>query len=478
MKSFRNQKILVVGLGITGVATARLLASLGARVTISDTASADQLAPAIATLSDLDIEWSLGGHQTDCFTAAEGIVISPGVPWDLAPLGQARQAGIPVIGEMELAAGLISIPLVAVTGTNGKTTTTTLIGEMLAASGLKVFVGGNIGTPLCNYLLDQRDDDVAVIEVSSFQLDTIDTFNPTVAVILNISADHLDRYDDMTAYAASKAKIFHNQGPRQVAILNAADPWIRPMSAQINGRQLFFNAATDDTAGIQLIDGRIVWRGLTAANLPMLDRQVLDQVVRSLEGYDFADWSLPGPHNRENACAAILAALAAGATADGIQRALVTFKGLPHRLQFVARIQGISFYNDSKATNPDAVLRAVQSFAQPLVLIMGGQNKALPMESLQAVVDHSTVRQLVVMGETGPALMNRFADQIAVSQALTMQEAVYQAHRLAAPGETVLLAPAYASFDCYPNYAARGEAFHRAVKQLQEEIDSGVRQQA
>ena len=167
MKSFRNQKIVVVGLGVTGVATARLLASRGARVTISDAASADQLAPAIATLSDLDIEWSLGGHQEKCLMAAEGIVISPGVPWNLAPLCRARAAGIPVIGEMELAAALVTIPLVAVTGTNGKTTTTALIGEMLTASGLNVFVGGNIGTPLCNYLLEDRDDDVAVIEVSS-----------------------------------------------------------------------------------------------------------------------------------------------------------------------------------------------------------------------------------------------------------------------------------------------------------------------
>ncbi len=318
-----NKKILVVGLARTGIAAARFLRRRGATVRATDMAAEAALGPGVAELRALDIDLALGGHRAEDFTAADLIVLSPGVPHTLAPLQAARGRGVPVIGEVELAARFIREPIVAVSGTNGKTTVTELLGRMLEASGRRVFVGGNIGRPLIGYVDGGQTADVVVAEISSFQLDTIATFRPAVGVLLNITDDHLDRYTDFAAYARSKMRLFENQTAQDTAVLNGADPVIRAQAAAIRSRRLFYNTA-EDSENCAAVSG-------TALALRLPGREA----VR----LDLAPFRLRGPHNVENACAAALAALAAGASPSGIQQALSAFAPLPHRIESVGVVK-------------------------------------------------------------------------------------------------------------------------------------------
>jgi UDP-N-acetylmuramoylalanine--D-glutamate ligase len=367
----------------------------------------------------------------------------------------ARAHGIAVWGEVELATRFIRQPIVAVTGTNGKTTVTTLIGQMLAASGRRVFVGGNIGTPLTD-LLDQTDlPELVVAEISSFQLDTAPSFRPRVAVLLNITPDHLDRYDGMAEYARSKGRIFALQGPDEMAIYNQADPWVGRVVADLASRRLPFAhaAAKGDevAAGALIHDDRIDCRMATG----------------DAEVHRFSSLRLPGLHNRENAAAACLAALAAGGTTTGIAQALADFRGLPHRLEYVATKAGVDYYDDSKATNVDAVARALENFTAPLVLIMGGRDKKGDFETLRPLVRRH-VRQLIVLGEAGPVIAATLGGEPrdGFRTAGDMSAAVRLAAASARRGESVLLSPACASFDMFTSYAHRGEVFCQAVRRL------------
>jgi UDP-N-acetylmuramoylalanine--D-glutamate ligase len=443
-----ERNILVVGLARSGIAAARFLARRGAKVRATDAAPAERIGPAADELRALGVELELGGHRLESFTRPELIVISPGVPHRMPLLETARAHGVPVIGELELAARFIPEPIVGVTGTNGKTTVTEMIGAMLAASGRKVFVGGNIGTPLIGYADGAARADVVVAEVSSFQLDTIETFRPRVGVLLNITADHLDRYPDFDAYAASKMRLFVNQRPEDAAVLNGSDPVVRARAGAIAGRVLTYNAPQGD--GAAAMDGttlRLRLPGRAEARL------------------DLGRFGLRGPHNLENAAAAALAALAAGATPDGVQAALDGFAAAPHRLETVATIGGVEYVNDSKATNVDAVRRGLESFERPVVLIMGGVDKGGDFRRLQDAV-RVRGKALVLVGGARQAIRAGLGGMVAVHEAADMQAAVRRAADLAAPGDVVLLAPGCASFDLYANYQERGEDFRRAVLRL------------
>jgi UDP-N-acetylmuramoylalanine--D-glutamate ligase len=450
-----DKHFVVVGLARSGLAAARFLKERGARVTVTDQADEKGLGPVVQQARELDIVMELGGHNETTFASADAVVISPGVPHTLAFLSAARERGIPVIGEVELAAQFIKVPFVAVTGTNGKTTTTELLGSMLAASGLKVFVGGNIGNPLIEIADSQAPLDVIVAEISSFQLDTTRTFRPHVAVLLNISPDHLDRYADIAAYAASKGRVFANQGPDDFAVCHGDDPQVQQLCASVKARQLNFYARPPES-------------GHTGPGAIITPQQIAISIPGVLDGsIDLSRTRLLGPHNRENIAAAGLAALAAGGSLAGVQKALDGFKPLAHRLEPVGSVGGIQFVNDSKATNVDAVIRALECFSHPVVLIMGGRNKGYDFAALDRHV-RKHVKKLIVMGEARQEIEAALglAPQQGIEVAPDMAGAVQKAFAAARAGDTVLLSPACASFDMFGSYAERGEKFRQLVGAL------------
>lgn len=453
-----GKRILVVGLGKTGLATARFLTRRGASVTVTDSAREAELGTAVAEIREMGIQMELGGHDTGTFSEAEMVILSPGVPHTLPPVAEARNRGVPVLGEIELSAGFIREPIVAVTGTNGKTTVTALLGRMLERSGLKTFVGGNIGDPLIGYVDRGERADRVVAEVSSFQLDTIIDFRPQVAVLLNIAEDHLDRYPDFTAYAGAKGRIFMNQQSADTAVLNGDDPAVMALAGTIRSRKLVYGGERDpvapDREGAGITDAEIVMALRECGRVTVQRRQI----------------ALSGRHNAENAAAAALAALAAGGSFEGVRAALAEFKGLPHRTEPVGTVGGVRFVNDSKATNIDAVRRALETFPDPVLLILGGRNKGADFRLLREPV-RRRVKAVFAMGESRDEIRNALADIAPLETVGNMDEAVNRAFRSARPGDVILLAPACASFDQYENYARRGNDFRRVVNTLAERSD-------
>ena len=450
-RNIEDCRVTVVGLGKSGLAVSRFCRQQGARVTVTDMAPRNQFEAEARELEALGVKLEFGTHQPATFAQADLVVLSPGVPHTIAPVATARRRGIPVIGEVELASRYIQEPIVAVTGTNGKTTTTELLGQMLWKSGLDVFVGGNIGTPLIDYVAQGQRRDWLVIEVSSFQLDTIVHFRPRIGVLLNISADHLDRYASFEAYAESKMQLFANQTARDIAVLNAADGFGRAAAERVPGKVFMFNAGPNDGDS---------GRARIAA-----DHITFQLADRGRLTIDLSGWGLTGNHNRENAAAAGLAALAAGATPEGLQTAINAFKGLDHRLALVHTLRGVRYYDDSKATNVDAVCRALEGLTKPVVLIMGGRDKGGSYQDLVRPV-RKAVRALIVMGEAAQTITNTLGHLVPTVQAGDMAEAVRLAAAQARSGDAVLLSPACASFDMYDSYHQRGEDFCRHVQQL------------
>ncbi len=335
-------------------------------------------------LREMGVALELGPHRISSFQDADFIVVSPGVCHTIEPIEHAKSRGIPLMGEVELASRFIKEPIVAVTGTNGKTTTTELVGQMLKNSGISVFVGGNIGNPLIEYVGSGQKKQIVVAEISSFQLDTIDSFRPKVSVLLNITADHLDRYPDFEAYADSKIRVFNNQQTDDVAVLNGSDPLIRAKTKGIKSQRLFFPSREANEQGAVLNGKRIILNLNKLKRIQSKIRISAKSAFRQSQEYlDIAKIHLQGRHNFENACAASLAALAAGATLEGIQKTLDHFKGLAHRLEHVATVNGVHYYNDSKATNVDGVLRALDCFSKPVLLLMGGRDKGSNFHGLQ-----------------------------------------------------------------------------------------------
>jgi UDP-N-acetylmuramoylalanine--D-glutamate ligase len=459
-----NRKVLIVGLGRTGLAVARFLHQQGARIVATDTADEATLGDTVKTLRDMAIEVELGAHRSSVFEKSDLIVISPGVSHTIAPVAQARSRGVQVVGEVELAARFIQAPIVAVTGTNGKTTTTALLGQMLHNSGIAAFVGGNIGNPLIDYVSSGQKEPLVVAEVSSFQLDTIDRFRPNISILLNITADHLDRYPNFEAYADSKIRIFKNQQAGDVAVLNGSDPLIRAKTADIMSQRLFFPAIGTNEQGA-VLNGKRITLNLDQLKPIQTEFRIPHSPFRIQTDLDITKSALKGRHNYENACAASLAALAAGGTLDGIQQTLAQFKGLPHRLEHVATIKNVHFYNDSKATNVDGVLRALDCFAKPVLLLMGGRDKGSNFTVLKDAIGQH-VKELIVMGEAAAPIKSALGPIVPVKVADSMPGAVATAFQDAGPDEIVLLSPGCASFDWYGSYAERGDDFRRAVEEL------------
>lgn len=446
----KGKHTVVFGLGKTGEAVVRFLLAREARVTVTDGSPAHLLGDAAERMGRLPVVMKLGGHDDSACETADLIVLSPGVPHTLPCLERARKAGIPVIGEIELAGRYIDAPIVAITGTNGKSTVTRLGGRMLKQSGKSVFVGGNLGRPLIDHLNDHAPADVVVAEVSSFQLDTIVHFRPKVGVLLNITPDHLDRYADFDAYAASKASVFKNQAAGDTAILNAADPVVSRVTQNIKSRRCPFNEKHLKQCSAVVSDD-----GIRIA-MPEAGEMEIDKGLVNL----------PGRHNLENTAAAALAALAAGASEKGILSALKTFDADPHRLEYVAAINGVSYYDDSKGTNVAAAARAVQALGAPVILIAGGRDKYGGYEALREPVARY-VKALIVMGEAAETIDQAMTGLVETRRAGSMAEAVKIAAGVSQPGDKVLLSPACASFDMYRSYAERGRDFQKAVRSLE-----------
>lgn len=476
-----QKTVIVVGLGKTGLSVARFLKHQGATVVATDTAAEHELGTGINDLRKMGIRLELGRHKPESFKRADLVVLSPGVSHTIEPVMQAQKQGIPIIGEIELASRFIREPIVAVTGTNGKTTTTELVGNMLKCSGISVFVGGNIGNPLIGYVDRNANVNVVVAEISSFQLDTIETFRPKVGVLLNISEDHLDRYPNFEAYVASKMRLFENQQAEDVAVLNGSDPIICSLTKDLCSRKLMYPNPAADEGGAALNNHGIVLNSYDFIDLePKISdlkskRQRLSSKVGPIsvgktERHDpiclkLSNTKLRGRHNLENACAASLAAMAAGGRPEGIQAALDNFRVLPHRLEYVDTILGVEYVNDSKATNVSAVARALECFSQPVVLIMGGLDKGSNFSALSQIIGKHT-KKLIVIGDAATTIRTALGDAVSISSAASMSDAVQKAFQAANPGDVVLLSPGCASFDRYENYAQRGEDFKESVQKL------------
>ena len=456
-----HKNILIVGLGISGIAAARFAKKKGASVTVTDMSGEKKLESYAPMAHKLGVNMELGKHNIETFERSDLIVVSPGVPHTILPIKRAIAKGIPVLGELELAARYIREPVIAVSGTNGKTTTATLLGSMLESSGFKVFVGGNIGNPLIDYADKRGTADIVVAEVSSFQLDTIDTFRPHVGVLLNITADHLDRYPDFKSYARSKGRLFENQRQSDIAVLNGSDPIISSVTKDLNARKLLFRHQENSQAKDR--ENALISRGNPSTPANITIRMKGHQQI----SFDLSGTNFPGRHNLENAAAASLAAIAVGGTPEGVQSALKNFKGLPHRIEYIETINHVRFFDDSKATNVDAVIRALETFGEPIILIMGGRDKGGDFRKLlEPVRQH--IKKLIVMGEARDNIKSVLEDicREGAQTASTMEDAVFSAYRAASPGDIVLLSPGCSSFDMYSSYAERGEDFCRAIGNL------------
>jgi len=444
----KDKRVLVVGLGKSGVASALFLKAHGARVTVSDTKSGDELRNEIPVLLDHGITVETGGHGERTFRGQDLIVVSPGVPVDAAQLVQAWALGESVIGEIELAAQFLPGPIVAITGSNGKTTTTTLTGEILSAGGLPTLVGGNIGTPAISLAERAKPETVIVLEVSSFQLETIQTFRPTVAVVLNVTPDHLDRHRTLDAYVNAKARIFENQQPRDFAVLNMDDPTCVAMGPRTRAQVFWFSRQKEVALGACVRDGMIVFRDGTG------EREVLP----------VADIPLKGLHNLENVLAAVCAGALMGCAPEKIRQAVREFKAVEHRLEFVVTIRGVDYYNDSKATNVDATIKALESFPANIHLILGGKDKGSDYTALNELLQ-KRAKRVYTIGAAAEKIESQIKG-VEVVHAETLENALRKANAVAQAGDVVLLAPACASFDQFKNYEQRGQVFKEIVRGL------------
>jgi UDP-N-acetylmuramoylalanine--D-glutamate ligase len=431
---YRNNNITIFGLGKSGASAAKKTAAMGARVMITENKPAGELDPQIVSeIQGLGIKTEFGGHTGQSIKGADLIVVSPGVRLDLPILKEAKKRGIKIISEVELAFGFFSKPLIAVTGTNGKTTTTTLIGEMIGAGGKKAAVAGNIGVPLID--IDDSGLDFIVAEISSYQLEAIDAFKPWIGVILNIQPDHLERHHTMEEYIRQKARVFLNQTGDDYIIYNQDNCTVAEMVQSARARRVGFSKS----AATEII------------TLPP------------------AEIKIKGVHNLENALAAACAAYLCGVTKDKVAEVLRTFPGVEHRIEYVTALGGVEFYNDSKGTNPDSTLVAIDTFPERgIILILGGREKGVSIEQLCRRVKEK-VKAVVLVGEAAGKFESALQaiDFSSIYQAgFSMEEAVRQSFALASPGEVVLLSPACASFDMYNNFEERGRAFKTACQNL------------
>lgn len=447
--SVAGKRVTVAGAARSGIAAAELLVDRGAQVTLSESG------PAIAggeRLARLGVALEVGGHGMATFTEADLVVLSPGVPPELPAVVAARAHGIPVIGDVELASRWLAGRVIAITGTKGKSTTTVLTGRILESSGFRAVVGGNIGVPLCAQVATSTPDTLHVVETSSFQLEQTDTFHPWIAVLLNLSPDHLDRHPDFAAYRAAKARIFARQTASDWAVVNADDPGVVELAGASLATPRFFGWRTRLAEGTTVDADWIVDR-----------RASRDEQLVPLSAFH-----LPGSHLLSDVLAAVTVGVIAGAERAAMAAAIDTFRGLEHAMELVAESGGVRFINDSKATNVEAAARSIESFAHGVVPIIGGRFKGGDLRLLRpALVSRATA--VVAIGEARGLVRQAVGDVVPVSDASSMEEAVALAYRLARPSGVVLLAPACASFDMFKDYADRGRRFKDAVAALQAE---------
>ncbi|KJS83853.1 MAG: UDP-N-acetylmuramoyl-L-alanyl-D-glutamate synthetase [Peptococcaceae bacterium BICA1-8] len=447
----RGQKVLIMGAARSGIAASKFLSDHGAQVILTDVKSGDAMKNVQKEVEILGIKTIWGEQPNVKKINPDFIVVSPGIPLTIPPLVEAAQNQIPVLSELELAYRFTRAPVIAVTGTNGKTTTTALVGQLFQDSGRNVVIGGNIGLPLISYVEELTAQDLIVAEVSSFQLEGIIDFKPRVAIILNITPDHLDRHGTMDAYRSIKAQIYKNQEEEDILILNYDDPLVKKLSIGAKSHVIFFSRKNKLEEGIYVLEGNLVIN-IGEGPVPICKP---------------AEISIKGNHNLENAMAAITAAYILGLQPEEIKKTLVNFPGVPHRLELVTELKGIKFINDSKGTNPDASIKALEAFNEPLVLIAGGKNKGSDFFEFAARVKEK-VKELVLVGEAAPEIKNAVLEKgfINIHEAADYQEAVKKAYSLAVLGDIVLLSPACASFDMFDNFEERGNVFKELVLQL------------
>lgn len=468
--NIEGKKVLVVGVARSGIAVARLLAERGAIVIANDVKPQSQLAREADELKRLGVMVSLGGHPRSLFENADLIVLSPGVPSDLAQLEIARNREIEIISEPELAGRFLRGRLIGITGSNGKTTTTTLTGELMRAAGANTIVGGNIGTPLTSLIEKSNDDTWTVAELSSFQLEMIDSLRVNVAVVTNITPDHLDRHGSFENYIRAKHRIFLSQTDEDWAVLNGQDKAVADLIARLGApsRKVYFSSR-----GAETIEGR-------RADIFVRDDRIHTTMMRgdggSIEVIAIDEIPLRGMHNVENVMTALASVFCAMGTRadelDALRDSIRRFKGVEHRIEYVAEIEGVKFYNDSKATNIDSTIKAIEAFDRNIILILGGKDKESDYTVLAPLISER-VKQVILIGAASDKIAAQLEGVRPIERARSMEEAVVKSIEGAAAGDTVLLAPACASFDMFDNYEHRGRAFKEEVYKLASRLHSG-----
>lgn len=453
----RGKKVLIIGAARSGIAAARFLRQKGAVVALNDQKALEQWSAEAQSLKDSGVGLIAGEVPGWLLDQLELVVVSPGVPSNIIPIRYAERAGAEVIGEIELASRYLKGKVIAITGSNGKTTTTSLVGELLRDAGLNVQVGGNIGKPLISLVEHSREDGWTVVEVSSFQLETIRQFHPAIALVLNVTPNHMDRYESFTDYAAAKHRIFMNQIAGDVAVLNADDPTVSSWESGLKAQVVKFSTHKELERGLFLRGDELIAR---------MDNE--QKVLRA------GEMKLRGVHNVENVLAALAAGMAAGAGIESMRETVKRFEPVEHRLEFVREIDEVKFYNDSKATSVDATLKALEAFASDegkVVLILGGRGKKAPYGPLSVLVKEK-VRTLILIGEDAETIASELGDFAPLTRAVDMKDAVARSFQAAAKGDVVLLAPACASFDMFESFEHRGRVFKEEVQSLRSKVQS------
>jgi UDP-N-acetylmuramoylalanine--D-glutamate ligase len=447
----KNKRVLVVGLGKSGIAAAQFLKARGAQVTVSDIRPAGLIAE-LPALLDAGIMVETGSHGLLTFRRQDLIVVSPGVPSDTPELATVRALGIPIIGELELGTEFLEGQIIAITGSNGKTTTTTLIGEILKASGRPTLVGGNIGRPVVDTVAESTPESCSVLEVSSFQLETIQTFHPRIALVLNITPDHLDRHGSFEVYAAAKTRITENQIADDFLVLNAEDEPTKLVAAKTKAQIYWFSPRRQVKQGAFVHSESILFRAKEGGEAEPI--------------MPVAEIPLAGAHNVENVLAAVCAARLAGVDAQTIRAAVAAFHAVEHRLEFVRELDGVRWFNDSKATNVDATAKGVEAFPGGIWLILGGKDKDSDYSTLSPLL-RARVKAVITIGSAAEKIESQLAGVVKIERAETMERAVAWAQNEARSGDVVLLAPACSSFDQFENYEHRGRVFKQLVGALE-----------
>ncbi len=461
MSKYRGKKVLIVGCGVSGVATAKFLLKQGAKVSISDTKQRTELSETLKELGDLKVEFEFGGHTEKTFMAAELIVVSPGIAMQSHTMIQlAKSRGIPTTSELEIAAGGLEEPLIAITGTNGKTTVTTIIGEMFKADSKPVFVGGNIGIPVVNHLISEQKVSAVVAEISSFQLDITERFVPAVAVFTNIDQDHLDRYGSMESYINSKKRLLKACDRNSFVVLNYDDQIVRNFASENTGKLIWYTLKDPMKVGGSFAEG------FFGVYFDSENNRIVAKLSNKEEFYPLTNFKLFGDHSKANLMASICAARVMGVSPKAIQTVIDIFKGLPHRIEFVRKKDGVYLFNDSKSTNVQSLQAALESFRRsPVILIAGGKDKNMDFTSVGPVVQKK-VKLLILLGEAKEKLNRALGDFAETYLVGTFEEAVLIAFQKSRNGDIILLSPGCSSQDMFRDFEERGDYFKKLVHQL------------